>query len=93
MSNCITLGMEDHLLEIFGGHDTKLVNTAEPSDDGSETTMQWSAEAKSELQRIPGFVRKKIQKKTEAYALKQHKTVITPAVMFEAKEFFTETAV
>eukprot|EP00913_Durusdinium_trenchii_P012802 g12020.t1 len=32
--NSFTLGMEDHLLEIFGGHDTKEISSASLSKDG-----------------------------------------------------------
>merc|ERR1711934_980137 len=41
--NSFTLGMEDHLLEIFGGHDTREVITQSLS---SELGINWSNEAK-----------------------------------------------
>lgn len=88
--NCITLGMEDHLLEIFGGHDTKLVETTQGVTPLEEKTLHWSAEAEAELRRIPGFVRKKVQRKTELYAEQEGETLITPTLMFKAKEFFSE---
>ena len=51
--NSFTLGMEDHLLEIFGGHDTKQTNINNLS---SNFEMSWSDEALVELKKIPGFV-------------------------------------
>jgi light-independent protochlorophyllide reductase subunit B len=44
--NSFTLGMEDHLLEIFGGHDTKEVLTKSLSTDASFT---WAADGAMEL--------------------------------------------
>lgn len=81
--NSFTLGMEDHLLEIFGGHDTKEVITKSLSTDSDLT---WSPEALSELQRIPGFVRGKIKRNTEKFAREQNINQITLEVMFAAKE-------
>ncbi len=81
--NSFTLGMEDHLLEIFHGHDTKkqpekLLN--------SENEFEWSSEAQLELQRIPGFVRGKVKRNVETYAQSQKKKSITLEMMYEAKE-------
>ena len=42
--------MEDHLLEIFGGHDTREVLTQSLS---SEFGLIWSKEAEKELAAIP----------------------------------------
>lgn len=81
--NSFTLGMEDHLLEIFGGHDTKQVSIKSLSP---ESDLQWSPEALRELQRIPGFVRGKIQRNTEKFARDTKKTEITLEVLFAAKE-------
>jgi light-independent protochlorophyllide reductase subunit B len=79
--NSFTLGMEDHLLEIFGGHDTKLV---EPTAD---TGLVWSPEAQTELGRIPGFVRQKVRRNTELFATTVQPTqLVTPEIMFQAKE-------
>ena len=58
---------QDHLIEIFGGHDTKeiigasMTNTGEDGDE-----IPWSPDGLDELNGIPGFVRGKIKKKTEA---------------------------
>ena len=83
--NSFTLGMEDHLLEIFGGHDTKA--TTEIDEQTSETSaVVWSIEAKNELQRIPGFVRGKVKRNTEKFAMLKNLDEITLEVMFAAKE-------
>jgi len=81
--NSFTLGMEDHLLEIFGGHDTKEVITKEmaTSDD-----LTWSKDGRTELQRVPGFVRGKVKRNTEKYARSQGLDTITAEVMYAAKE-------
>ena len=80
--------MEDHLLEIFGGHDTI---SEQSTTTGTETsvsadTMDWSKDALIELNRIPGFVRGKIKKNTELFAKEQGVTSITVDIMYAAKE-------
>ncbi len=79
--------MEDHLLEIFGGHDTKEVITKSLSTDGD---LRWSGEAQAELSRIPGFVRGKIKRNTEKFARQNNLNEITVEVMYAAKEAFTQ---
>jgi light-independent protochlorophyllide reductase subunit B len=81
--NSFTLGMEDHLLEIFGGHDTKEVITKTLS---SESDLTWSSDGLVELSKIPGFVRGKIKRNTEKYARENGIKEITLEVMFAAKE-------
>ena len=75
--------MEDHLIELFGGHDTTeaLTNTLSADD-----TIQWSAEAKAELGKIPGFVRGKIKRNTEKFARTKDISKITLEIMYAAKE-------
>jgi light-independent protochlorophyllide reductase subunit B len=81
--NSFTLGMEDHLLEIFNGHDTKEILPAPPSNDDS---FQWSEDALLELSRIPGFVRGKVKRNVEKYARQNKNTLISLEIMFAAKE-------
>jgi light-independent protochlorophyllide reductase subunit B len=81
--NSFTLGMEDHLLEIFGGHDTKEVLSTSLSTDSE---FNWSNEAKYELGKIPGFVRGKIKRNTEKFARQEKIKTITLEVMYAAKE-------
>ncbi len=81
--NSFTLGMEDHLLEIFGGHDTKEVITKEMA---TESDLTWSKDGRTELQRVPGFVRGKVKRNTEKYARSQGLDTITAEVMYAAKE-------
>lgn len=81
--NSFTLGMEDHLLEFFGGHDTKQVSEMNLSSGNS---CSWSKEAKEELAKIPGFVRHRVRKNTESFACANNFDVITMQVMYKAKE-------
>ena len=80
--NSFTLGMEDHLLEIFGGHDTKQIIPTK-----SDLQLPWSDESLSELNKIPGFVRNKVKRNTETYALENNFPEITLEVMYKAKEY------
>lgn len=81
--NSFTLGMEDHLLEIFGGHDTKEVITKGVSE---ASDLNWTKEAQAELNKIPGFVRGKIKRNTEKFARERNINQITVEVMYAAKE-------
>ena len=81
--NSFTLGMEDHLLEIFGGHDNKEVITKSLS---TETEFTWSADGLNELNKIPGFVRGKVKRNTEKFAREQGIIEITSEVIYAAKE-------
>nr|YP_009185260.1 ChlB subunit of protochlorophyllide reductase [Phacotus lenticularis]ALO63573.1 ChlB subunit of protochlorophyllide reductase [Phacotus lenticularis] len=81
--NSFNLGMEEHLLTIFGGHDSKAFISKSLS---TENIINWSNEAQVELQKVPGFVRNKVKIKTENYALSQKMNLITVEVMYAAKE-------
>lgn len=81
--NSFTLGMEDHLLEIFGGHDTKEVITKGVSAEGD---LNWHKEAMAELNKVPGFVRGKVKRNTEKFARERGVNEITLEVMYAAKE-------
>ncbi|KKD35247.1 ferredoxin:protochlorophyllide reductase (ATP-dependent) subunit B [Limnoraphis robusta] len=81
--NSFTLGMEDHLLEIFGGHDTKEVIHKGIS---AESDLNWAKDAKAELNKVPGFVRGKVKRNTEKFARERGLSEITLEVMYAAKE-------
>jgi light-independent protochlorophyllide reductase subunit B len=81
--NSFTLGMEDHLLEIFGGHDTKQVITKSLSTDSD---LSWAPDGIAELNKIPGFVRGKIKRNTEKFAREKNINEITVEIMYAAKE-------
>jgi light-independent protochlorophyllide reductase subunit B len=81
--NSFTLGMEDHLLELFGGHDTTDALTGTLS---AEDQLRWSTEALQELGKIPGFVRGKIKRNTEKFARERNLLEIKLETMYEAKE-------
>lgn len=80
--NSFTLGMEDHLLEIFGGHDTKL----SAASTLSNSSINWSSEAMQQLSKIPGFIRGRVQKNTEKFAYDNNIQEITLDTMYKAKE-------
>ncbi|WP_008319109.1 ferredoxin:protochlorophyllide reductase (ATP-dependent) subunit B [Leptolyngbya sp. PCC 6406] len=81
--NSFTLGMEDHLLEIFGGHDTKEGITKTMSADSDLT---WTKDGLTELNRIPGFVRGKVKRNTEKFARERGVSEISAEVLYAAKE-------
>jgi light-independent protochlorophyllide reductase subunit B len=81
--NSFTLGMEDHLLEIFGGHDTKEVITKGMSADSD---LNWTKDGLAELNRIPGFVRGKVKRNTEKFARERGFSDISAEVLYAAKE-------
>ncbi|MBW4473486.1 MAG: ferredoxin:protochlorophyllide reductase (ATP-dependent) subunit B [Stenomitos rutilans HA7619-LM2] len=81
--NSFTLGMEDHLLEIFGGHDTKESITKGISADSD---LAWSKDGQAELNKIPGFVRGKVKRNTEKFARDRNIEIITAEVLYAAKE-------
>lgn len=81
--NSFTLGMEDHLLEIFGGHDTKEAIQRTLSADSD---LAWAKDAQAELNKVPGFVRGKVKRNTEKFARDRNIAEITLEVMYAAKE-------
>lgn len=81
--NSFTLGMEDHLLEIFGGHDTKEVITKTVT---AESDLAWTTDGLAELNKIPGFVRGKVKRNTEKFARDRGITEISTEVLYAAKE-------
>lgn len=81
--NSFSLGMEDHLLEIFSGHDTKEIITKTISNEGE---LNWDSDALAELSKVPGFVRGKVKRNTEKYAKTKGVMSITLDVLFAAKE-------
>lgn len=86
--NSFTLGMEDHLLELFGGHD---VSKPEPLNvlELEKKVIFWTEEAQVELKKIPSFVRSKVKRNTEKFALIKNLTEINVDLMYEAKESIT----
>ncbi len=83
--NSFVLGMEDHLLDIFGGHET--LNSA--PQEREQALVPWSAAALNYLHKIPSFIRPKIKKQVERYAGDNGHTEITLEVMYAAKEQVT----
>lgn len=81
--NSFSLGMEEHLLEIFGGHDTKEVISNSLS---TETGLEWTTDGLTELNKVPGFVRNKVKRNVEKFAQQQNIAKISADVMYAAKE-------
>ncbi|GAB4350293.1 MAG: ferredoxin:protochlorophyllide reductase (ATP-dependent) subunit B [Cyanophyceae cyanobacterium] len=81
--NSFALGMEDHLLEIFGGHDTKEAITRTVS---AASDLTWTKDGLAELNRIPGFVRGKVKRNTEKFARDRGFGEINAEVLYAAKE-------
>ncbi len=81
--NSFRLGMEDHLLEMFGGHDTKEVLTKSIS---SSEPLTWTQAAERELLKVPGFVRGKVKRGVERFARTNDLSVITVEILYVAKE-------
>nr|YP_009240125.1 protochlorophyllide reductase subunit B [Sciadopitys verticillata]AMO00706.1 protochlorophyllide reductase subunit B [Sciadopitys verticillata]BAW34545.1 protochlorophyllide reductase subunit B [Sciadopitys verticillata]BCK60714.1 photochlorophyllide reductase subunit B [Sciadopitys verticillata] len=81
--NSFALGMEDHLLDLFGGHDTKEIMDKSLSTD---IDLIWNPESRLELSKIPRFVREKVERNTEKFARKNGIQIITVEVMYAAKE-------
>nr|AID67422.1 ChlB subunit of protochlorophyllide reductase [Prasinococcus sp. CCMP1194] len=83
--NSFTLGMEDHLLEIFGGHDTSFSNSNKLDTPTIDSSLTWDKESLAELQNIPGFVRGKVKRRVEKFALQENVTLITREILYAAK--------
>lgn len=81
--NSFTLGMEDHLLDLFGGHDTP---ESSLKDSSCNSDCVWAEDAQEELRRVPGFVRNKVKRNTEKFAGERSILIITKKVMYQAKE-------
>nr|P36208.1 RecName: Full=Light-independent protochlorophyllide reductase subunit B; Short=DPOR subunit B; Short=LI-POR subunit B [Ginkgo biloba]AAA66976.1 NADH-protochlorophyllide reductase subunit [Ginkgo biloba] len=81
--NTFALGMEDHLLDLFGGHDTKEIMTKSSSTDIGPI---WNSESRLELSKIPRFARSKVERNTEQFARQKGIVNITVEVMYAAKE-------
>ena len=84
--NSFTLGMEDHLLEFFGGHDTKETGVQQDVLVTGKADIYWAEDGIQELNQIPGFVRGKVKRNTEKFARENKLLEITKQVLYAAKE-------
>lgn len=78
-----TLGTEDHLLDILGGHDTEAVTESSPIE---QDMLIRSPESQLGSSQIPRSVRGKTKGKTEKSARQNGITNITVEVMYAARE-------
>jgi light-independent protochlorophyllide reductase subunit B len=81
--NSFALGMEDHLLEIFCGHDMKEIMTKSLSTDMS---LIWNPESQVELNKIPRFFRDEVKRNTEKFGRRKGILNVTVEVMHATKE-------
>lgn len=98
VSTTATLGMEKHLIDLFGDagldYETPLTDASQPSangvaqpaTNGPADTVQWTAEAEKLLGKVPFFVRKRVRKNTTQYAIEHHHDVVTEEVLLAARE-------
>jgi light-independent protochlorophyllide reductase subunit B len=59
-----------------------------PERAQADASPTWTADAETELKRIPFFVRKKARRNTEAFAAEQGIATVTVDVLYEAKAHF-----
>ena len=52
------------------------------------TTIAWTAEAEQELKKVPFFVRGKVRRNTEAFALSQGRGAVDLATLYDAKAHY-----
>jgi light-independent protochlorophyllide reductase subunit B len=81
--NSFTLGMEDHLLDIFCGHDMKEIMTKSLSMDMSPIL---NPESRLELNKIPRFFRDEVNRNKEKFARRKGILNVTVEVMHIDKE-------
>lgn len=88
--NSFTLGMEDHLLEIFGGHDVD-TSTAQPQGHHDAMTMAWSPDACTVIEQMPPFARERAIKFIEQYAKDHQEAEVTGDLVRDAHESFLKS--
>lgn len=96
------LGLEKHLIDMFGDAGLEYDNKPAEDGDLEQTShhdngadaknyvnadaITWTQEAESILQKVPFFVRKRVRRNTENYAVKQGHREITADVLQAARE-------
>ena len=68
------------------GPESALAHAISSQTQSLEIDLEWTPEASRELSKIPGFVRAKVKKNVCQYARKQNILLITPELMYAAKE-------
>ncbi|WP_049754052.1 ferredoxin:protochlorophyllide reductase (ATP-dependent) subunit B [Heliomicrobium modesticaldum] len=103
INQTIKLGLEEHLVNMFG-EDTaseRQMEAASAAARGTATAptgaagavatvdeLQWDAEAEKALKQVPFFVRGKVQRNTENYARERGYSEVTLDVIYAAKAYF-----
>jgi light-independent protochlorophyllide reductase subunit B len=97
----LVMGLEEHLLRMFS-EDFEFHNDARPSHLGAGTRVPspagdpvatqgappWSDDAERTLKRVPFFVRGKVRRNTETYAIERGIVHITSETLYEAKAHY-----
>ncbi len=65
---------------------TYVPGTDQPLPHGEEVVVAWTAEAEARLKNAPFFVRRMIRAAVEAYTRRQGATMVTPALLDEARQ-------
>ncbi|MCW2277054.1 ferredoxin:protochlorophyllide reductase (ATP-dependent) subunit B [Heliophilum fasciatum] len=106
INRTIRLGLEEHLVKMFGEEEPMGEATAPAAQAAAEVAattttdqpaplspggMPWEAEAVEVLKQIPFFVRSKVQKNTETFASERGHSVITAEVLYAAKTHFSKS--
>jgi light-independent protochlorophyllide reductase subunit B len=97
----LMMGLEEHLLGMFR-EDFEFHDRAAPSHLGGEKRLpttpavpaiaqlvDWAPEARSELQKVPFFVRGKARRNTERFAQERGIGRITIETLYDAKAHFS----
>ncbi|MEO1722139.1 MAG: ferredoxin:protochlorophyllide reductase (ATP-dependent) subunit B [Pseudomonadota bacterium] len=99
----LVMGLEEHLLGMFR-EDFEFNDAAQPSHLGHGTRAEeapaveeaeaeagplgWTAEAETELKKVPFFVRGKVRRNTEAFATAEGRGEITLETLYDAKAHY-----
>lgn len=82
--NSIVLGMEDHLLKIFGGHDSiENINL-----NKNEKKLLWDNQVEYAISNIPFFLRKKVKLLIYKYAKEKNINFIDLSTFYKIKNLY-----
>lgn len=94
ISTPLNLGLEDNLKKMFAEQEQTQapIIAHEESSVGAthelplHLSIRWEESALKELKKVPFFVRPKVKRAIEDYALRQNRSQITVPLMYEARE-------
>ena len=100
----LMMGLEEHLIDMFkhdfefvDGHQSHLGHTNinikdldnSNYEEKNSSQIIWSDSGKSELSKVPFFVRGKVKLNTEKYAIEKGLSEISDETLYDAKAFFS----